>query len=136
MKKSILLVDDDAICNFLCGKTLQRMGITGEILTALNGKEAIDLLTANYQRSGSIPDIILLDINMPVMDGFGFLEAFKTLPLANKENIKIIIVTSSAYPGDISKARKMGVEHYLIKPISEEKLKALLEQSIHTAETH
>jgi CheY-like chemotaxis protein len=112
------------------------MGIADEIHIAANGKEGIDLLNTHFRNSGTIPDIILLDLSMPVMDGFGFLEAFNTLSIVNKERIKIIIVTSSANPGDISKAREMGVEHYLTKPISEEKLKALLEQPVRIAATH
>jgi CheY-like chemotaxis protein len=134
--KRILLIDDDKICTFLCSKTLERMGIAEEIHIAANGKEGIDLLNAHFRNSGTLPDIILLDLSMPVMDGFGFLEAFNTLSLVNKELIKIIIVTSSANPGDMNKARGMGVEHYLIKPISEEKLKAILEEPARAAETH
>jgi CheY-like chemotaxis protein len=134
--KRILLIDDDRICTFLCSKTLERMEIAEEIHIAANGKEGIDLLDTHFRNSGTIPDIILLDLSMPVMDGFGFLEAFKTLSLINKERIKIIIVTSSANPGDMGKAKKMGVEHYLTKPISEEKLKAVLEEPVRTAATH
>lgn len=136
MKKSILLIEDDYVCNFLSTKVLEKMGIFKEIHAAVNGKEAIDFLNTYFKSSGSTPDFILLDLNMPVMDGFGFLEAFKTLSLVNKENIKIIIVTSSANPGDISKAKKMGIEHYLVKPISEDKLMAVFQHSIHTPAIH
>jgi CheY-like chemotaxis protein len=136
LNKSILLIDDDGICSFLSTKVLQNMGIFREIHTAVNGKEAIDFLNSYFQRFASTPDIILLDLNMPVMNGFGFLEAFKTLLIANKERIKIIIVTSSPNQEDISKARKMGIEHYLIKPISEKKLMAALQHSADTTVIH
>jgi CheY-like chemotaxis protein len=124
--KSILLVDDDHICNFLMGKTLERMGVAREIHTASNGQEAITLLNEYYQGSQALPDVILLDLNMPIMDGFGFLEAFKKLHQIDKDNVKIIIVTSSQDPQDISKAKLMGIDHYLSKPVLEENLRALL----------
>lgn len=126
--KNVLLVDDDQIFNFLSTKTLERMGLANEIHVALNGKEALQLLNNYYQGSMSVPDVILLDLNMPIMDGFGFLEAFKRLSLPKMDRIKIVIVSSSQDPRDIQRARELGVEHYLSKPLTEEKLRAVLEQ--------
>lgn len=125
--KNVLLVDDDNIFNFLSTKTLQQMGVANEIHTALNGREALDLLNNYYTGSYSTPDVILLDLNMPVLDGFGFLEAFQRLNMPNKDRITVIIVTSSNDPRDVAKAKQMGITHYLTKPLSEEKLKAVLQ---------
>ncbi|MFZ6010628.1 MAG: response regulator [Bacteroidota bacterium] len=125
--KNVLLVDDDQICNLLSSKTLERMGFAEGIQTALNGKEAINLLNAFLQNSHAMPDVILLDLNMPIMDGFDFLEAFKKLNLPHKENVKIIIVTSSSSPNDMFKAKQLGVDHYLTKPLSEEGLRRVLD---------
>jgi CheY-like chemotaxis protein len=124
--KNVLLVDDDNVFNFLNTKTLHRMGIVNEIHTALNGKEAIDLLNNYYIGAYATPDVILLDLNMPVLDGFGFLEAFERLKMPNKEKITVIIVTSSNDPRDIERAKQMGITQYLTKPLSEEKLRAAL----------
>ena len=125
MKKNVLLVDDDYIFNFLNQAILERIGVTNEIYTALNGKEALGLL--GYSASPRfVPDVILLDLNMPIMDGFTFLEAFRKLNMPHKENVTIIIVTSSEDPKDIIKAKEMGVEHYLPKPISEADLRKVL----------
>jgi CheY-like chemotaxis protein len=74
---NVLLVDDDKIFNLLSRKTLGNMDFIEEIHTALNGKEAIDLINDYFQGSKTLPDIILLDLNMPIMDGFGFIEALK-----------------------------------------------------------
>jgi CheY-like chemotaxis protein len=125
--KNVLLVDDDQIFNFLSTKTLERMGVAEEIHVALNGEEALALLNNYYQGSLSLPDVILLDLNMPIMDGFGFLEAFKRLSLPRMDRIKIVIVSSSQDPRDIEKARELGVVHYLSKPLTEEKLRSVLE---------
>jgi CheY-like chemotaxis protein len=121
-----LLIDDDSVCNFLNKKTLERTGFVNDIQTVLNGKEAIDLFNSYYQESRQLPDIVLLDLNMPIMDGFGFLEAFKRLPSPDKENVKIIVVTSSQDPKDISRAKELGIKQYLTKPLMEETLRVAL----------
>lgn len=125
--KNVLLVDDDNIVNFINTKMLQHSGIASEIHTALNGEQALDLLNNYYTGTSSLPDVILLDLNMPVMDGFSFLDAFKRITLPRKENVSIIIVSSSSNPKDKDKAKEMGVTHFLTKPLSEESLRAALE---------
>jgi CheY-like chemotaxis protein len=124
--KNVLLVDDDSIFNFLNTKILQSMGFANDIHTALNGKQAIDLFNDYYGGTKALPDIILLDLSMPIMDGFGFLEAFRRLDLPGKDNVKVIIVTSSNSADDIKRAKALGVSQYLTKPIREESLKEAL----------
>jgi len=126
MKKNVLLVDDDHIFNYLNEKIIQRMGFSEEIHSARNGQEAIDLLNKYLSGSSSLPDIIFLDLNMPVMDGFAFIEAFKRMNMPGKEKISIIIVTSSQDPQDITRAKSLGIDHYLTKPITEDSIKKAL----------
>jgi CheY-like chemotaxis protein len=126
--KSVLLVDDDPVFNFLSTKTLERLGMASEIHVALNGEEALQLLNNYFMGSVSMPDVILLDLNMPIMDGFGFLQAFKQLAQPRMENIKVVIVTSSQDPSDMQRARELGVEHYISKPITEAVLRKVLEK--------
>lgn len=120
--KNILLVDDDNVFNFLSTKLLQWSGLANEIQTALNGQEALDLLNNYYMGTAARPDVILLDLNMPVMDGFSFLEAFQKISWPRKHKVCIIIVTSSHNPKDMARAKQMGVAHYLTKPLSQESL--------------
>ncbi|HCM76242.1 MAG TPA: response regulator [Cytophagales bacterium] len=126
MNKNVLLVDDDKICNFITEATLNRLGVAKQIHSALNGKEALDLINGYFQGDLAIPDVIFLDLNMPIMDGFQFIEAFKRLEFPKKENILIIVLTSSVNPEDIQRVKTLGVDYYLTKPISEEKILALL----------
>lgn len=119
---NVLLVDDDRIFNLLSSKALERMGVVNEIHVAVNGKEAIDLINNYFQGTKTLPDIILLDLNMPIMDGFEFIEAFKRLNVNGKESVKIIVVTSSQDPQDMQRVRSMGVANYLTKPITESDL--------------
>jgi len=127
--KNILLVDDDSVCNFLTTKTLERMGLADDIHTALNGRQAIDLFNGYYKDSMSLPDIVLLDLNMPILDGFGFLEEFKRLDLANHDRVQIIVVSSSENPEDIMRAKNLGASRYIAKPLLEETLRKALENS-------
>lgn len=122
--KNVLIVDDDQIFNFLSTKILRRIGIISEIRTALNGRQAMELI--NKSGPETTPDIILLDLNMPVMDGFGFLEAFGNLPNTKRVNTQIIIVSSSQDPHDIKRARELGAAQYLSKPLTEHSLRTAL----------
>ena len=124
--KTILLVDDDEISIFIITKLLESSGLAREIHAVGNGQVALDLIASTFGGTSFLPDLILLDLNMPVMDGFRFLEAFKKLRLPNKENVKIIIVTSSEDPCDLWRAKEMGISGYLTKPLSREALLQVL----------
>jgi CheY-like chemotaxis protein len=116
-------VDDDEASNFLHQLLLENAGIT-EIHTVLNGQQALDYLRMHcINNQHSCPDIILLDINMPVMDGFEFLEKLPLLGLP--ENIQIVLLTSSAYAKDVEKAKNYSIHSYLNKPLTEAKLHEL-----------
>lgn len=126
MKKNILLIDDDQVFNFLSTKVLQRLGITDGIHAVTNARDALKLISGRVSDVSTFPDIIFLDINMPVMDGFGFIEAFRQISIPNRENIVIAIVTSSQDSNDLRRAKELGVTHYLTKPISESSLRPVL----------
>ncbi|MBL0740414.1 response regulator [Chryseolinea lacunae] len=124
--KNVLLVDDDKVFNFINTQMLRQAGIASDIHTAMNGKQAIDYLNTCSEETAPFPDLILLDLNMPIMDGFGFLEAFRFLG-HEKENVNIIVLSSSENPSDIHKAKDMGASLYLTKPLSTESLRRALE---------
>lgn len=130
--KNVLLVDDDLIFNFLSTKMLERMGFIGHIDTALNGQQALKLFNDYFIKIKVLPDIILLDLNMPIMDGFEFIEAFRNLNLPGKDKVRIIIVSSSQNPDDMARARQLGVIQYLDKPLNEETLRKALDADLGT----
>ena len=119
--KNILLVDDDEGVNFLNKYLLNDSKVAASIAVALNGRDALK----HIADSGICPDIIFLDINMPVMDGFDFLENFKNLsPCFNKS--KVYMLTSSLRDSDRAKAAVYEcVVDYLEKPLSEEVIKSI-----------
>ncbi len=124
--KNVLLVDDDSIFNLLNTKAIQRTGIPVSIHTAMNGQQAIALINEYFQYTRSLPEIILLDINMPCMNGFSFIEAFRHLPIPGIRDVKIVMVSSSDNPGDLARAKELGIETFLTKPITEADIRTLL----------
>jgi CheY-like chemotaxis protein len=126
MKKNIFLVDDDDVFRFLGTKILNRMGITEGIHTARNGKEALEYLYGCIEHKFEYPEIILLDINMPIMDGFDFLKAYQKMDFDFKPNIKVIMLSSSDDAEDKQRALELGSSKFISKPISEKILMPLL----------
>jgi CheY-like chemotaxis protein len=130
----VLLIDDDFATNFINKKIIQRTNITEQIQVALNGKEAIDYLCkqGKFESSGDefpVPQLILLDINMPVMDGWEFIEAFKNLNLENKEDIVVVMLSSSFNPADKSKAESISeIAAFKQKPMSKDALFEIIEK--------
>jgi CheY-like chemotaxis protein len=122
--QNFLLVDDDKIFHFLSIRTLQCIGFTNDqIQTALNGREAMEILN---NPASKLPDIILLDLNMPIMNGFEFLEVFRTLSVEKQNGAKIVVLSSSDNPLDIERAMKLGATQYLTKPLTEDMLSGVL----------
>lgn len=125
MKKvdSICLVDDDDIFQFVTKRVIEQTRLVQTIRLFSNGKEAIGFLEEVHASNSQLPDIILLDLNMPVMDGWDFLEAYVLLKPELSKPITIYIVSSSISPADILRAQRISEEtDYIIKPITTEKL--------------
>ncbi|MFT5102913.1 MAG: two-component system nitrate/nitrite response regulator NarL [Candidatus Latescibacterota bacterium] len=116
---SILLVDDDTIVNFLSERILTNMGFRN-ITAVTDGKQARDSIKDNC------PDLVFLDINMPVMDGFGFLNQILKEVLCAK--MKVVILSSSNRESDKIKAVQFSsVIDYIEKPLNQDKVQQVLE---------
>ena len=120
---TVLIVDDDATARFLIERILRRVGVSQQILTASNGQEALTVLN---QIGPSCPELILLDINMPLMNGFEFLQALQHSTLAPLP-AKIVLLSSSSNPRDVELAKKYSVAAFLPKPLTEDKLRMVLD---------
>ena len=129
---SILLIDDNPHTNFFNKKLIGKLGIVKEVFVAENGQLALDYLTnqGQFASNGNVypqPDLIFLDINMPVMDGWEFLEEYAKLPKEQKGNILIIMLTTSPNEEDEKKARSFADVHdYMRKPLTAELLTELM----------
>ncbi len=125
---STLLIDDDTITNHLSKRLLEKFNIANGIFTVPNGEEALKFIVNYDPDFNSCPELIFLDINMPVMDGFRFLDMYKDLIFLNKDNVIIVMLTNSASETDIRKCKSFGVEYFLNKPLTEQKLNELFEK--------
>lgn len=134
MLDKILCVDDDPITLMLCKKVVEKAQFAKEIDTANNGEEAINYFDALYlEKKNNVsivyPKLVLLDLNMPVMDGWEFLESFKAKNYLNVfELTRFIVVSSSIDPNDINKAKTYPVIGFISKPVTKDMLENLKTQ--------
>ncbi|WP_108867874.1 response regulator [Aquimarina aquimarini] len=127
-KHILCLIDDDNIHQFIIKKIVNKLSPNQELLVFSNGEEGINFMKSRIGKIEKLPDLILLDINMPVMDGWEFLEEFVTITPDIKKEIIIYILSSSDNPTDKEKAKKFDlISGYIIKPINENQLESLLE---------
>ena len=130
----ILLVDDSEEDNFFHRRVLLKANVTEHIVECIDGEDAILYLKkegkySGWNKSYHIPDIIFLDINMPKVDGFEFLEAYKALPEEIKEGLIIVMISTSQNPQDQEKAKSYDeVSDFITKPLDEEQIRKIIEQ--------
>ncbi len=124
---NICLIDDDRIYQFTAKKIIESTGFTQGLLSFYNGQEAIEYFNNHANDLSKLPDIIFLDINMPIKDGWQFLEEFKQLIRSIGKHITIFMVSSSVDDYDIKKSKEYEVvTDYIIKPISKERFIQLI----------
>jgi len=134
MLNCILLIDDDEPTNFLNRMTVEQSGCTRHVAVAQSGQEALDFLMGQRPASGDRahcphPDLIFLDINMPAMDGWEFMEKYKGLPKEQKASIVLIMLTTSLNPDDEKKTRHIPeIAGFENKPLKEPQLRRLLKK--------
>jgi CheY-like chemotaxis protein len=122
----VLLVDDDYTTNFVNQLLLEDMQVVEKVLLAQNGKEGLEMIRKVCEES-LCPTLILLDINMPVMNGFEFLEAYEKLEFAHKQSVVIVMLTTSLNPNDIDRLQKVPIKGFLNKPLTE----AMVHEIVH-----
>src|SRR6187402_2677287 len=131
MPNKILCIDDDAVTLMLCKLIITRTHLADEIITAKNGKEALDYYTqlsdiSCPKNQNDYPNLIFLDLNMPVMGGWEFIEKFTSTFPGKSCTTKVIILSSGIVPEDIEKANKYPfIVDFLSKPLTKEKVNNL-----------
>tara|TARA_R110002124_G_scaffold933_1_gene4817 strand:- start:11668 stop:12099 length:432 start_codon:yes stop_codon:yes gene_type:complete len=128
----ILLVDDDEMVNCLNTIRISKAGIADEIETVLNGQKALEFLTSTGQfvtnvNSTTRPLLIVLDINMPVMDGWEFIEEYQKTDVSEKDKIIIVMHTTSTNPADQLRAESIPeISSFTKKPLTQELLNTIM----------
>ncbi len=121
-----MLIDEDEIDNIINQKIIESNNFSERVMVFQTGTDALDFLRVNSKNGENLPDLIFLDINMPIMDGFQFLEEFEKLESPILDKSKIIMLSSSISPRDIDRAASNRfVKKYLNKPLNSRYLQAI-----------
>ena len=116
----ILLIDDDHITNYLTQRLLTRLNPSATVRIANNGEEALRIIKETADSDHITPDLILLDVNMPVMSGIEFMGALT--------NCRIVAVTTSSNKNDFAALRKYGIDEIVLKPLTSSRMAELLNE--------
>lgn len=123
----ILLIDDDAVTNMMHRRVIERSGRAKTIDVATDGQQALDMLKADLEAGCPLPELIFLDINMPGMGGFEFLEHYAELRIAPEAQLIIVMLSTSLLEADHSRAEaNPNVHSFCDKPLRVEKLLELV----------
>ncbi|GGD19856.1 response regulator [Hyunsoonleella pacifica] len=131
--KLACIIDDDSIYINLLKKIIQTKKLCSDLIIFNNGQQSINYFEDKLRDSeyNNIPEIIFLDLNMPIMDGWEFLKKFKLIKNKLKKEVSLYVVSSSINPADISKAKSFPeVYDYLSKPVHIKDLEAIFSKTI------
>lgn len=124
--KHVCLIDDDHIFVYGAKRLMREINFFEELSVFNNGQDALDHFEAQSQNPEMVPSVIFLDLNMPVMNGWEFLEAFLDLPGIIVQDIAIYIMSSSVDPRDLEKIQAHPhIKNYILKPLTTEDLENL-----------
>ena len=120
--KTVLLVDDDDATNFIHRCVIESTGFVDDVVVVEDGREAIEYLQKNKEQNEPLPNIIFLDLNMPLMDGWEVIDKLKELNITQKDGTFVCILTTSENPEDVEKAKNIElVDEYLTKLLDKDK---------------
>ena len=126
--KCILLIDDDEATNYINKMVIKRSGCAESVEVAESGREALEFLTSGTNGNHPQPELIFLDINMPAMNGWEFLDHYRNLEEIHKGEIIVVMLTTSLNPDDKAKAEKIEeISGFRNKPLDEEQLLIILQ---------
>ena len=130
--RKALVVDDDPTSRFLLKLQLKKFIQMSRVVDLADGQQALNYLIDHcrdeHAASEDCPDLVLLDLNMPVMDGLEFLSHLHRMQQTNPIYVKVLVITSSSHPKDIEQAFKFNISGYLLKPVTAESLSTYFAQ--------
>jgi len=123
----VFIIDDDPIHQRIAQIMISKNQIYEEFVSYTEADKALDFLKANSDDHNKLPDVILLDLNMPVLDGWDFLEAFENIKQDLKKTIRVFIVTSSVDEKDITRSKMFtSVQGFISKPLTPDIIRSTL----------
>ena len=125
-KRKIAVIDDDEVFQLIIKKQIEMKNIDCEILSFFNGQEAIDFFNKLDDGNLHVPDLVMLDVNMPVKDGWGFLEEYASISDGIRSKASLYMVTSSVIQSDMDRARdNSDIIGFVSKPLTNDKLEEI-----------
>jgi CheY-like chemotaxis protein len=125
----IVLVDDNETTSFLNNRLLGRLAVADHVSTFSRADEAFEQLWGNSGGDGAqVPDLVFVDLKMPGVSGFEFLELYNALPQPVQDKTVMAVLTTSMHGADTARVAKYPNVEYLTKPLTEEKMRKLLEK--------
>ncbi|RDC62567.1 response regulator [Adhaeribacter pallidiroseus] len=121
----VLLIDDNETTSFINRLLIERLKISEHLLMAQDGRSALNLLQERLASGAVLPDLILLDIKMPGMDGFEFFSAFKEKP--EYASCLTVMLTTSQNARDLEQAKALGIPYFLTKPLTPQKITDIIQ---------
>lgn len=116
---SVCIIDDDSIFVYIAERLMKESNFCEKIIVFENGKQGIEGLLEMDKNKKEMPSIIFLDLSMPIMSGWEFLDSFVNTSISNKKNLKIIVMSSSINPNEIEMIKAYPtVTDYIVKPIT------------------
>lgn len=131
--QSVLLLDDDPLVNFVNNQWVKKHRLATNVLLYEDPFQALDFIRENcvqHRSSQVLPDLLLLDIDMPGMNGFDFLDQLSQIPELVQKNARVFLLTSSNHPLDLQKAAEYPLAGYLVKPLEEKQLQQIIQASL------
>src|SRR5438874_7736969 len=116
--KKVMVIDDNEIDRYIAERYIKKIGFAEEVILKESARKGLEYLKSLEQTPDELPQLIFLDIRMPEIDGFGFLEAYQSLPETVRSNCIIMMLTTSLNPEDQERARNnQYVSRFLNKPL-------------------
>ncbi|WP_245967133.1 response regulator [Ulvibacterium marinum] len=126
--QSTCIIDDDPIFIYGTRRIMKEVDFCDNILVFNNGQDAIEGLKELIDKGEDLPEVLFLDLNMPIMNGWEFLEDFVKIPNPDGKKVIIYIISSSVDPRDLERIRNYKmVNNYILKPLSPQDLENVLQ---------
>jgi len=124
--KKTCIIDDDDVYIYAIKRLMSLQKLCEDVIVFKNGRDAVDYFIHNQQDPSLLPDIILIDVNMPVLDGWGFIDEYMNHGFQNAKEADLYMISSSIDPRDVKKAEALPIiKKYIFKPITLDELNAL-----------
>ena len=125
--KKVMVIDDNEIDRYIANRNITKYSFAEEVITMESSRAALNFLGSCKDAPEQLPQLIFLDIRMPEIDGFGFLEEYEKLPDTVKQNCIIMMLTTSLNPSDHERAKNnQYVNRFLNKPLDKDKIESLI----------